>query len=160
MSLEASLKEAHKERLARINAKAWGTQPISPPLVAVVPPPEPIPDTSQEAPTLAASIRNIQFATAAHFQMTRSALLAHRRSKEMYYVRFIAVLLAAEFTGRNHHDLGRYFAGRDHSTIRHAIKRAIALRETNEKFRNDYEAIRAKLMKPSHCPCCGQEIAR
>ncbi|MGD9631646.1 MAG: helix-turn-helix domain-containing protein [Pyrinomonadaceae bacterium] len=157
MSIAASFQQAHKERIARINAKAWTAQPIAPPVIAE---PQPEPEPKQDTPALAASIRNIQFATAAHFQMTRSALLAHRRSKEMYYVRFIAVLLAAEMTGRSHHDLGRYFAGRDHTTIRHAIKRAIILRETNAKFKRDYDAIRAKLMSPSHCPCCGQEIAR
>lgn len=159
MSIAASFQQAHKERIARINAKAWTAQPIVSP-AAVEPQPEPEPEPKQDTPALAASIRNIQEATAAHFNSTRTALLAHRRSIEMFHMRFIAVLLAAELTGRSHHNLGKYFNGRDHTTIRHAIKRAIRLRETNLKFKNDYDAIRAKLMSPSHCPCCGQEIAR
>lgn len=160
MSVAASFQQAHKERIARINAKAWTPSPIHPPSIVVEALPEPAPEPKQDAPALAASIRNIQEATAAHFKSTRTALLAHRRSNEMYHMRFIAVLLAAELTGRSHRNLGKYFNGRDHTTIRHAIKRAISLRETNAKFKRDYDAIRARIMSPSHCPCCGQEIAR
>lgn len=157
MSIAASFQQAHKERIARINAKAWTAQPIASPVIAE---PQPEPEPKQDTPALAASIRNIQEATAAHFNSTRTALLAHRRSIEMFHMRFIAVLLAAELTGRSHHNLGKYFNGRDHTTIRHAIKRAMILRKTDAKFKCDYDAIRAKLMSPSHCPCCGQEIAR
>lgn len=156
MSFAQTLQTERKERLARISAKAW-----VPPQPSVVSIPEPViepePVTAEPAFLVAPTIRDIQEVVAAFYNTTRVALLAHRQSQPQFRKRCIAILLASEMNGRNHHKLGRYFANRDHATIRHALLRADILLSTDAAFKADYEAIRGRLTSKTHCPCCGQE---
>lgn len=68
-------------------------------------------------------IRDIQHATAYHFGVEVSGLIAPGRTKDIVLPRQIAMYLSRELTRQSLPAIGNRFGGRDHSTVLHAIRR-------------------------------------
>lgn len=153
MSLEASLKQAHKERIARINARAF-----VPPPVIVEPEPEPIPEPE---PVIAlppprtpwfrvigsprVTIRDIQDVVAEFYGTTREMLCAPKRTKALARCRFIAVYLANEMTGKTYPEIGMRFGNRDKATIVHAVDTIREALKTDEQLAGELDMIRCRI---------------
>jgi len=60
---------------------------------------------------------------AAHFELSVSELISSRRSQPVTRGRQVAIYLARELTHRSLAEIGRFFGGRDHSTVLHACRR-------------------------------------
>ena len=153
MSLEASLKQAHKERMARINARAF-----VPPPVIVAPEPEPIPEPEPvaEVPpprtpwfrmigSPRVTIRDIQDVVADFYGTTREMLCAPRRTQQLCRVRFIAVYLSYELTGKTYPEIGARFGNRDKATIIHAIDSVKARLAAEPSFAGELDMIRCRI---------------
>lgn len=129
MSIEASLKEAHKERVARINGKAF-----VPPPVLLAPAPQP----KARTPWLAAmeeavpSIHAVQEVVADYYGTSTSLLRARRHTADLVRMRHIATFLAFELTGGNISMIARQFGNRDRATIHNAIRRVKQALATNK----------------------------
>ena len=67
-------------------------------------------------------VKSIQRETAAYYGVTVEALLARRGKKHISRPRLVAITLAARLTSKGLNDLGRFFDGRDHTTILAAIR--------------------------------------
>jgi hypothetical protein len=67
-------------------------------------------------------IVDIQRAIAQQFDIPLNELLADRRTRTPAAARHAAMYLARQLTVRSFAEIGRAFAGRDHSTVVHAVK--------------------------------------
>ncbi|MEN6450465.1 MAG: DnaA/Hda family protein [Thermoguttaceae bacterium] len=82
------------------------------------------------------SLHEIALATARHFSLRLSDLKSASRRRALVAARGVAVYLARDVAGQRLEQIGRYFGGRDHTTVLHNY------RTTKESLTND-PAIRA-----------------
>lgn len=67
------------------------------------------------------------------------------RKHDHSHPRQLAMRLSREFTGKSFHTIGRYFGGRDHTTIIHAIRATERRNQRSEYARRVYAELRAAL---------------
>jgi len=84
------------------------------------------------------SIENIQKTVADYFKIRVADLLSKRRSRSVERTRQIAMALAKELTNHSLPEIGDAFGGKDHTTVLHACRRIAALRESENRIREDY----------------------
>ncbi|MFT4275562.1 MAG: helix-turn-helix domain-containing protein [Rhodopseudomonas sp.] len=88
------------------------------------------------------SVRLIVFAVADSFGVSVQDMRARRRDGKVYHARAAACLLARELTGRTYPQIGRVLAGRDHTTIIHAVERAREMLASDDDFKVAYTAAK------------------
>jgi len=91
------------------------------------------------------TVDKIQRVTAEEFSITLDDMTSKRRSRNIARPRQVAMYLCKKLTKRSLPDIGRRFGGRDHTTVMHAVKRIASLRQENEAFNAQIEAIEATL---------------
>ncbi|MBM3475096.1 MAG: chromosomal replication initiator protein DnaA [Armatimonadetes bacterium] len=69
------------------------------------------------------SIDEIASHVAKHFDVSVEQLKSARRSRAIADARQIAIYLARELTDHSLHSIGKYFGGRDHSTVIHSYRK-------------------------------------
>ena len=84
------------------------------------------------------SIENIQKTVAEYFKIRVGDLLSKKRSRSIARPRQVAMALAKELTNHSLPEIGDAFGGRDHTTVLHACRRIVALRETEKRIDEDY----------------------
>jgi len=134
MSIEASLRQAHKERIARINGRAYVPSPV---LLA------PAPERKARTPWLAAlgngtpTIHLVQEVVADFYGTSATLLRAKRRTADLMRMRHIATFLAYELTGGNVSMIAKHFGNRDRTTVRNSIARMNEALETNKQLTSE-----------------------
>jgi chromosomal replication initiator protein len=81
-------------------------------------------------------IAEIQSVVAAHYGLAQAEILSSRRSRCFSRPRQVAIFLSRALTARSTPEIGKYFGGRDHSTVIHAI-RAVEGRLTDDADLNN-----------------------
>jgi chromosomal replication initiator protein len=71
----------------------------------------------------AVALRDVERAVCDLFQFTADALKADGRARALAYPRMMAMYLARKHTGAAYSEIGRYFGGRNHSTVISAEKK-------------------------------------
>ncbi len=71
----------------------------------------------------AVALRDVERAVCALFQVTADALKSDSRARALAYPRMMAMFLARKHTGAAYSEIGRYFGGRNHSTVISAEKK-------------------------------------
>jgi len=84
------------------------------------------------------TIDNIQKTVAEYFKIRVSDLLSARRSRSITRPRQIAMSLAKELTNHSLPEIGGAFGGRDHTTVLHACRKVVSLRESDTRINDDY----------------------
>ena len=84
------------------------------------------------------TIDNIQKTVAEYFKIRVSDLLSVRRSRSITRPRQIAMSLAKELTNHSLPEIGDAFGGRDHTTVLHACRKIVSLRESDTRINDDY----------------------
>lgn len=84
------------------------------------------------------TVDNIQKTVAEYFKIRVSDLLSARRSRSITRPRQIAMSLAKELTNHSLPEIGDAFGGRDHTTVLHACRKVISLREGDTRINDDY----------------------
>lgn len=79
------------------------------------------------------SVQRIQRVTAEHFNISLSDMVSPSRSRSINYARQIAMYLCRKLMKLSFEEIGRYFGGRNHATVIHAVKRI----EQDENKDND-----------------------
>ena len=74
----------------------------------------------------------IQQVVAAHFGLKVGELKSNRRLRAVAFPRQIAMFLCRELTDSSLPEIGRYFGGKDHSTVLHACTKIARLEEGDE----------------------------
>jgi chromosomal replication initiator protein len=84
------------------------------------------------------TIDNIQKTVAEYYKIRGSDLLSNRRSRSITRPRQLAMSLAKELTNHSLPEIGAAFGGRDHTTVLHACRKIVELRESDSRINEDY----------------------
>ncbi|TCI02732.1 chromosomal replication initiator protein DnaA [Corallincola luteus] len=87
------------------------------------------------------TIDNIQKTVAEYYKIKVADLLSKRRSRSVARPRQIAMALAKELTNHSLPEIGDAFGGRDHTTVLHACRKIVQLREESHDIKEDYSNL-------------------
>ena len=86
-------------------------------------------------------------ATARYFSLRLSDLRSPVRRRVLVNARGVAVYLARHGTGKSLQEIGRYFGGRDHTTVMHSCRRTEELSECDATIHEAIKQLRGALWK-------------
>jgi chromosomal replication initiator protein len=89
----------------------------------------------------AVTVERIQEVVCAHFKVPLQVLTSSKRTKEVAMARQVAMYLSRELTRHSLPDIGRYFGGRDHTTVLHGCEKIKELLESDAHFRAEIELL-------------------
>lgn len=84
------------------------------------------------------TIENIQKTVAEYYKIKMADLLSKRRSRSVARPRQMAMALAKELTNHSLPEIGDAFGGRDHTTVLHACRVILELKQSNQDIEEDY----------------------
>jgi chromosomal replication initiator protein len=87
------------------------------------------------------TIENIQKVVAEYYKIRVSDLLSPRRSRSITRPRQTAMSLAKELTSHSLPEIGNAFGGRDHTTVLHACRKVVELRDSDTRINEDYNNL-------------------
>ena len=87
------------------------------------------------------TIDNIQKTVAEYYKIKLADLLSKRRSRSVARPRQLAMALAKELTNHSLPEIGDAFGGRDHTTVLHACRKIVQLREESHDIKEDYQNL-------------------
>ena len=93
------------------------------------------------------SLHEIALATARHFSLRLADLRSPVRRRVLVTARGVAVYLARHFAGASLQEIGRYFGGRDHTTIMHSCRKMEEIVEADPTIHAAIEKLRKELWK-------------
>jgi len=83
------------------------------------------------------TIENIQKTVAQYFKLRVVDLVSKRRTRSIARPRQIAMALAKQLTNHSLPEIGDAFGGRDHTTVLHACRKVVELREKDNGIEED-----------------------
>jgi chromosomal replication initiator protein len=87
------------------------------------------------------TISNIQKVVAEYYKIRVADLLSPRRSRSITRPRQIAMSLAKELTTHSLPEIGDAFGGRDHTTVLHATRKVVELRDSDLRINEDFNNL-------------------
>jgi chromosomal replication initiator protein len=87
------------------------------------------------------TIENIQKTVAEYYKVKTADLLSKRRNRAVTRPRQMAMALAKELTNHSLPEIGNAFGGRDHTTVLHACRKVVELKETSRDILEDYTIL-------------------
>jgi chromosomal replication initiator protein len=87
------------------------------------------------------NVDNIQKTVAEYFKIRVADLLSNKRTRSVTRPRQMAMALAKELTNHSLPEIGQMFGGRDHTTVLHATRKVAELKESDNKFLEDYSNL-------------------
>lgn len=91
------------------------------------------------------SLRDIALLTARHFSLKLADLRSSSRRRAVVTARGVAMYLARTLTANSLDEIGRYFGGRDHTTVAHGCRKTEELLATEPAIRMAVEQLQGKL---------------
>lgn len=91
------------------------------------------------------TIEHIQNLVCDHFDMPTELLKSKTRKREIVQARQISMFLAKKHTKTSLANIGKFFGGRDHSTVIHACQTVSNLMDTDNSFKDNVELIQRKI---------------
>ncbi len=87
------------------------------------------------------SIENIQKTVAEYYKIRVADLLSARRTRSITRPRQLAMALAKELTSHSLPEIGDAFGGRDHTTVLHACRKILELKESDARIQEDFNNL-------------------
>jgi len=87
------------------------------------------------------TISNIQKVVVEYYKIRIAELLSARRTRTIARPRQVAMALAKELTTHSLPEIGDAFGGRDHTTVLHACRKIVELRESDPRMNQDYNNL-------------------
>ncbi|NRA59431.1 MAG: chromosomal replication initiator protein DnaA [Psychrobium sp.] len=87
------------------------------------------------------TIDNIQKTVAEYYKIKVSDLLSKRRTRSVARPRQMAMALSKELTNHSLPEIGDAYGGRDHTTVLHACRKIVQLKEENHDIKEDYSNL-------------------
>ena len=84
------------------------------------------------------TIENIIKVVAEYYKIRVADILSKRRTRSLARPRQFAMALCKELTNHSLPEIGDAFGGRDHTTVLHACRKVVELRESNQRLSEDY----------------------
>ncbi len=97
--------------------------------------------------TTTVSVEEIVRATASAMEVPPGSLTSKRRTSQIARARQVAMYLARSLTSLSTTDIGRYFGGRDHSTVIHACAQVRSLLETDPTIASIVSSLEDQLRR-------------
>lgn len=97
---------------------------------------------AQELPPSLLQLDDVCRSVAREFGVAVTGLRSKRRHRSLVVARQCAMLLAREFTSNSVSQIGRYFSGRDHSTVVHACQRISRLAQSDSHIESLLNQVR------------------
>ncbi|MFM8444656.1 MAG: chromosomal replication initiator protein DnaA [Methylococcus sp.] len=91
------------------------------------------------------NVENIQKTVAEYYKIRVADLLSAKRTRSVTRPRQAAMALAKELTNHSLPEIGQLFGGRDHTTVLHACRKVQELKESDNKFAEDYSNLKRTL---------------
>ncbi len=92
------------------------------------------------------SIENIQKTVADYYKIKVSEMYSKKRFRSVARPRQVAMALAKELTQQSLPEIGESFGGRDHTTVLHACRKVLELRDGDQDFARDYAQLQQILL--------------
>lgn len=86
--------------------------------------------------------------TAAHFQVEVKDIMGSKRHKNVVLARQTAMTLCRALLGMSFPALGKFFGGKDHSTVLYSIKKMQSLQSDNEDTKKLFQTLSKKCRQP------------
>lgn len=102
-------------------------------------------EAAEKRPKITASPTEIIKAVADHYRLKQTALKGKRRVKSLVTARHIAMYLLKQELDLPLVEIGRWFSGRDHTSVLHAVKKIESELGENETIKRDVSALRMTL---------------
>ncbi|RTZ64109.1 MAG: chromosomal replication initiator protein DnaA [Aquificaceae bacterium] len=87
------------------------------------------------------TMENIKKTVAQHYNIRVSDLNSPRRTRSIARPRQVAMALSKELTNHSYPEIGENFGGRDHTTVMHACKKVVELRNTDPQIEEGYNIL-------------------
>lgn len=87
------------------------------------------------------TISNIQKVVAEYYKIRVADLLSPRRSRSITRPRQLAMALAKQLTTHSLPEIGNAFGGRDHTTVLHATRKVVELRDSDIRINEDFNNL-------------------
>lgn len=87
------------------------------------------------------TIDNIQKTVAEYYKIKVADILSKRRSRSVARPRQMAMALSKELTNHSLPEIGDAFGGRDHTTVLHACRKIVQLRDESHDIKEDYQNL-------------------
>ncbi len=87
------------------------------------------------------TIDNIQKTVAEYYKIKMADILSKRRSRSVARPRQMAMALSKELTNHSLPEIGDAFGGRDHTTVLHACRKIVQLKEESHDIKEDYQNL-------------------
>ena len=91
------------------------------------------------------SVEVIQKTVADYYKIKISDMYSKRRPANIALPRQIAMYLAKELTQKSLPEIGDLFGGRDHTTVLHAVRKLVELRQRNTEINHDLHVLEQTL---------------
>jgi chromosomal replication initiator protein len=102
-------------------------------------------EIENKRPTIRVTPADVIKTVANHYRLKQTALKGKRRVKELVTARHIAMYLLKEELSLPLAEIGRWFSGRDHTSVLHATKKIEKDLKINDHVRQDVSALRMSL---------------
>jgi chromosomal replication initiator protein len=99
----------------------------------------------QEVAPLKPRLEDVCLAVARQFGITSAQLRSRKQTRGIVFPRQCAMLAARHLTGRSLEQIGKFFGGRDHSTVLYACRRLTKLLPIEAELRLNLSQIEAAL---------------
>ena len=93
----------------------------------------------------AISMTDIEYAVCAAFEVHPDALKGDVRKRSISFPRFAAFYLARFYTDQSLPQIGRFFGGKDHTSVLHGIRRVPEIRKSVPNFDERMTAAKNRL---------------
>lgn len=87
------------------------------------------------------TLDNIQKTVADYYKIRVADLHSKRRTRNVARPRQMAMAISKELTNHSLPEIGDAFGGRDHTTVLHAVRKMVELRETDHRIDEDYNSL-------------------
>jgi chromosomal replication initiator protein len=87
------------------------------------------------------SISNIKKVVAQYYNIRTNEMDSKRRTRSVARPRQVAMALSKELTNHSLPEIGSEFGGRDHTTVLHACRKVLELRESDSRIEEDYRIL-------------------
>jgi len=87
------------------------------------------------------TLDSIQKTVGEYYKLRVSDLLSKKRTRSIARPRQVAMALAKELTNHSLPEIGDAFGGRDHTTVLHACRKVVELKETDTRVAEDYRNL-------------------
>ena len=102
-------------------------------------------EASVKRPRINATASDIIRAVANHYHLKQSALKGKQRVKNLVHARHIAMYLLKDELSLPLTEIGKWFSGRDHTSVLHAVKKIELELTSDDELQQDVSALRTTL---------------